>query len=148
MGQHKDKYPSSHPYSIAKFRCPCCNSLSDQYKSVEKFQRLLEHISDKTKKFWTITSAFRCLTQNKKVGGADKSDHLSMLAIDIAYATNTDLFSLVSNILNYQHRLKYRYIRIYKNHVHVSLESPVANAFDKLVPGLNRGREPILAIAW
>lgn len=136
----KDKFPAKHPYSIAKFYCPCCHSLTDTHRSVEKFQRLLVFISNHTKKFYTITYGFRCLTRNKKVGGAEKSDHLAMLAIDVAYETIIDLYQFVKYLTAYDNHLSFRYIRIYKDHIHISLNSTVMNAFEK--------REPKLSIAF
>lgn len=131
-----DKFPRNHPYSITKFFCPCCNSLSDQYKSVEKFQRLLMFISHHSKYYYTITSAFRCLTQNKKINGAEKSDHLSMLAIDVAIDSTIHRYQFLKYLLMRDNVIRYRYIRIYKNHIHISLESPVAKAFDNQEPEL------------
>lgn len=120
----KSTLPSHHPYALKSFICPCCGNLDDHNNTMWKLQSMLMYVATKAKKFYPITSGYRCLRHNKAVGGAQLSDHMSMLAVDIGCDNATDRFEIVKNLMPFNNEI--RLIRLYQNHIHISLRHPQA----------------------
>lgn len=77
----KDKLSAN--FKVSEFACHgdrCCDTVLIDEKLVEYLQAIRDHFGKPV----TITSAYRCETHNKKIGGATGSRHTKGQAADIA----------------------------------------------------------------
>lgn len=71
-------------FSLHEFDCNCgCEMPDDVKKNVKELAENLQNLRDKINKPVKITNSYRCVSHNKKVGGAKKSQHLKGKAADI-----------------------------------------------------------------
>lgn len=82
--QENNKVKLSKNFSSYEFRCglgsPCsCSTILIDDKLVEYLQKIRDHFG----KSITITSGYRCLSYNKRIGGATGSYHSKGMAADI-----------------------------------------------------------------
>lgn len=82
--QENDRVQLSKNFNSYEFRCglgsPCsCSTILIDDKLVEYLQMIRDHFG----KSVTITSAYRCTSYNKKIGGATSSYHSRGMACDI-----------------------------------------------------------------
>jgi peptidoglycan hydrolase-like protein with peptidoglycan-binding domain len=74
-----DKTPLTANFSRSEFQCSCgCSAQMIDEELAEKLQT----VRDKLGVPLTITSGYRCLTHNNKIGGSKSSKHLYGLAAD------------------------------------------------------------------
>lgn len=87
-------------FSAREFACNHCRTLLIDEELVKKLQELRNIIN----KPIVITSAYRCPTHNKNIGGSSKSLHMQGKAIDFVLGrTDTkaiDIFNISKNIFN------------------------------------------------
>lgn len=70
----------SKNFNRKEFACKCgCGFMAVDIQLIELLQDLRERFNAPL----TITSACRCPSHNKKVGGASKSQHVNGMAVDI-----------------------------------------------------------------
>lgn len=100
-------------FTDAEFRCPCCNNIKYDMQLVDKLQILRNILATPI----TITSGYRCIHQNLKVGGYSKSLHMVGIAADIKVKQELmgDLKRLAPLVF-YNNG-----VGIYPNHVHVDM---------------------------
>ena len=82
--QESSRTQLSKNFNSYEFRCglgsPCaCSTILIDYKLVEYLQKIRDHFG----KSVTITSAYRCPSYNKRIGGATGSYHSKGMAADI-----------------------------------------------------------------
>lgn len=82
--QENEKIQLSKNFNSYEFRCglgsPCsCSTILIDDKLVEYLQKIRDHFG----KSITITSAYRCPSYNKRIGGATQSYHSRGMAVDI-----------------------------------------------------------------
>lgn len=96
-----------------EFMCPCCKKIKISYDLVDRLQIVRELIGVPI----TVTSGYRCKTQNKKVNGYEKSLHMQGLAADIKVRQDKmqDLKDICKKVF-YD-----KGVGIYPNHVHVDM---------------------------
>lgn len=68
----------------------------------------------------TITSGFRCNELNKRVGGASRSDHLNMLAVDIQ--GSIEVLTQIEFCCTFVLPNLFRFVKVYPNkgYIHIS----------------------------
>ena len=66
-----------------------------------------------------ISSGFRTVMHNKSVGGVANSSHIKGLAADVKYRNSNELMLIVKSLI----LAGFTRIKIYKNHVHVDLDT-------------------------
>ncbi|NPB03712.1 MAG: peptidase M15 [Thermotogae bacterium] len=94
-------------------KCGCGRVLIDS-----RLILLLDALRDYLKKPVVITSAYRCPSHNRTVGGVSNSEHVHGLAVDIACTSSRDRYDIVKFAMgNGIER-----IGIAKNFVHLGLD--------------------------
>ncbi len=81
----------------SEFVCPCCKSLQIDMRLIKGLEDLRSRIGKPLK----ITSGYRCPEHNKKVGGAQASEHVKGLAVDVALPkgiTLEEMFKAASQV--------------------------------------------------
>jgi uncharacterized protein YcbK (DUF882 family) len=99
--------------------CKCCRQLPKP-ELIAKLQEL----RDAYGKPMVITSGYRCPNQNKKVGGAPNSKHVSGEAVDIACTDAAERYKL----LRLAFTLGFGGIAYSKSFVHFDIRSPLSPA--------------------
>ncbi len=97
-----------------EFDCPHCGKLFIS----EKLLLLLNELRERINKPLIITSGFRCIEYNRRIGGVPNSAHTKGLAVDIACETSTDRFYIVS----FATQLGFRRIGINKRFIHLDID--------------------------
>jgi len=80
---------------------------------------ILDKIREEFGKPIKITSGYRTVKHNEKVGGKEKSSHLKGLAVDIACDNSLDRFHLISLFIKYN----ITRIGVAKNFIHIDIDS-------------------------
>ena len=97
------------------FACPCCGRNFIDLKLVMKLDlaRTIAGIP------FIINSACRCEKHNYDVGGSVTSSHKEGLAVDIKCVNSVDRFIIINALI----RVGFVRILIYKNFIHVDIDS-------------------------
>lgn len=66
-------------FTRKELECPCCQRCEMTDELLDKLQALRDRLGFPL----IVTSGFRCLEHNKKVGGSPRSQHLKGNAVDI-----------------------------------------------------------------
>jgi uncharacterized protein YcbK (DUF882 family) len=80
---------------------------------------MLDRVRDKFDKPMYITSGYRTVEHNAKVGGKENSSHLKGLAVDISCKTSLDRFDLINCLLD----VGFNRIGIASTFIHVDIDS-------------------------
>ncbi len=104
------KYPD---FSSDEFECRDCK-LCDIDAGIP---RRLQLIRDKLNQPITITSGFRCPTQNDTVDGDSKSRHLNGTAVDVSVDSNMRIPFLLEALTLFTS------IGVYSGHFHLAIKS-------------------------
>jgi zinc D-Ala-D-Ala carboxypeptidase len=105
-------------FSISEVACRCglnCDAAEMQ----ESVMFLLQRLRDLYNKPMRISSARRCRSWNKEVGGSKNSKHLHGLAVDILVFNDADRYELVRLAMS----LGFNGIGVGKNFVHLDARS-------------------------
>lgn len=100
-------------FSRREFLCPCCGRAEISPRLVET----LQGIRDAVRRPIRLSSAWRCVTHNQAVGGAEGSEHLGGTAADIVCETPEDRYQLVMAAM----AAGVRRIKLYPHHVHIGV---------------------------
>jgi len=105
-------------FSDDEFRCPCCGFLYVDQDLLNGLDMMREKLQAPIR----LSSACRCVAHNKKVGGAQKSYHLTTndqpcRAVDIKAKTGLEKYL----ILKYALELGFGGIGVYKAHIHIDV---------------------------
>jgi zinc D-Ala-D-Ala carboxypeptidase len=73
--------PLSKDFTVEEFKCPCGECLGGRMR--EAFVKKLQAMRDAAGITMKVTSGFRCMKYNAKVGGESDSQHLLGNAADI-----------------------------------------------------------------
>ena len=115
------KFPYELQYfKEAEFSCKCgCGKNNIDFDLVSDLHkaRTISKIP------FFITSACRCESHNKKVGGVENSSHLKGLAVDILADTSIKRFS----ILNALFFVGFSRFVVYDNFIHVDIDYSKSN---------------------
>ena len=106
-------YHLSKNFQVYEFSCSGSEVILYSQKHVDNLQVIRDHYNKSIK----ITSGFRNITVNKKVGGVDQSDHMIGLATDIVVSgvSSKELKLVVNKVVGYYSNI----ITYYNtNHVH------------------------------
>lgn len=101
-------------FTTREFACPCCG----ESRMDEDFVLKLDRARDGAGTLFHITSGFRCIEHNQKVGGSVSSSHMKGRAVDIATANSVDRFKILSALL----RTGFKRIGVGKTFIHVDLD--------------------------
>jgi len=99
-------------FCLSEFQCPCCAHViihSDLLKLLVKLRNLVREPI-------YINSGFRCIKENKKVSGVDKSYHLFGMAADISLRSKR-----LMDIAEFAHSVGFKGIGVYKNFLHLDV---------------------------
>ena len=104
------EYPDGRVISF----CDCgCGG----YAMLNEYVAKLYHFRySNTIKGYLLSSLYRCVSENKREGGATNSHHLFGDAIDIFYSTHHSLYELVKLVKS----LPFSELIIYSNFIHVA----------------------------
>ena len=104
----------SRNFTRSELQCPCCQKCEINPVLLTRIQSLRDLLGP-----ITITSGYRCLKQNKKVGSAKNSQHLKGNAVDIRIKKLDSIrrFKLIKNV----YMLGFTGIGIGKNNFHVDI---------------------------
>ena len=83
-------------FTPEEFACPCCGKCEMEQEFVKKLDELRDWIGEPL----NITSGFRCVKHNKKVGGSENSAHLKGLAADIYIPNSTFRYKIIAFALS------------------------------------------------
>lgn len=113
----------SKNFSKSEFLCPCGNCiLHIEPRLIEALQKLRDLAASEIK----VLSGYRCVSHNKQVGGAPRSQHLSGIAADIRIKDNTleEMAMLAAQVEAFKHGG----IGVYPqaNFIHVDVRGSVA----------------------
>ena len=98
-----------------EFSCPCCGKNKVAGELVAKLQELRDIIGEPI----FITSGYRCIVENKKVGGHSKSAHLLGKGVDIQVKGWLPMpFAHIAS------KIKGIRIGIYPEHIHIDIVKP------------------------
>ena len=97
------------------FSCSCCgkNFINLKLVMMLNLARIIAGIP------FIINSACRCEKHNFNVGGSDTSSHKKGLAVDIRCTNAVNRFIIISALM----RVGFTRILIYKNFIHVDIDS-------------------------
>jgi hypothetical protein len=99
-------------FNREEFACPCCGEVKVSEILVDKLQELRDVIN----KPIIITSGYRCLQYNKKVGGYSHSPHLTGEAADIKIkGMSTVTIAMIARHISYIR------LGLYPNHLHIDI---------------------------
>lgn len=101
-------------FSESEFKCgdePCFDKMN------KKFITKLERARSFSLTPYKITSSWRSVEHNKKVGGSRTSSHLRGLAVDIAAPTSSDKYEIIKSLLRVFTR-----IGVGSNYLHVDAD--------------------------
>lgn len=113
-------------FSPSEFRCRCGHCNHSSYPTTPLSKELRAYLDALRLAYGApivITSGWRCLSHNRIVGGAAKSDHLSGIAADISAADFGELVSIhrsMWELLPRYHRM-YDHIDKDRRYIHISL---------------------------
>ncbi len=74
----------SENFSLHEFECRCCGQVKLERELLTRLQEMRNYLDAPL----IITSGYRCLQHNTKVGGAPKSQHMMGRAADISLANH------------------------------------------------------------
>jgi zinc D-Ala-D-Ala carboxypeptidase len=115
----------SKDFTLEEFRCPCCNATPDpESLEFKYFVGKLQEIRDMCRFPLKITSGFRCVKHNKKVGGEKDSSHLLGIAVDIAINNDYTRLAFLSSAI----QVGIKRIGIAKTYIHVDIDDGKDNA--------------------
>lgn len=78
-----------------EFLCPCCGKANMDNEFLEELDAA-RHFAGVSFK---LTSAYRCMSHNKKVNGSETSSHLKGLAVDIFCDNSAERVSIIDGLL-------------------------------------------------
>jgi len=99
-------------FYLSEFQCPCCSRViihSDLLKYLVKLRNLIREPL-------FINSGFRCIDENKKVGGVEKSYHLFGMAADISVKQKN-----IMDLAEFAHSIGFKGIGVYKTFLHLDV---------------------------
>jgi len=103
-------------FNLKEFECPCCKKVMLHSNLLSKLIKLRDLIKEPL----YINSGFRCIIENKKVGGVDNSFHLIGMAVDVSVRTIS-----IQELLYFAEAQKFGGIGIYKNFLHLDIRSKI-----------------------
>jgi len=107
-------------FNYSEFDSP--DEVGSGKKMNPKLLIMLDRVRDKFDKPMYITSGYRTVEHNTKVGGKENSSHLRGLAVDIACKTSVDRFDLINCLLD----VGFNRIGIAGTFIHVDIDSEKA----------------------
>lgn len=109
----------SEDFTSKEFNCPCCGKNSVSPTLINLLQRLREWVGEPI--YISKGGGVRCEKYNKKIGGYEKSPHLTGEAADI-HCKNTDIYklALMANLLKFP-RIG---IAPFSHYIHVDVVKP------------------------
>lgn len=66
-------------FNLKEFECPCCHAVKLSSEALQRLTRFRYIVGRPV----TITSGYRCQSENTKIGGHPNSYHMQGMAIDI-----------------------------------------------------------------
>ena len=96
-------------FNKSEFECKCgCEMPEDVFLQIQKLASQLQYIRDFIRLPINITSAYRCPTHNKEVGGVSNSQHILGKAADIQVDDSSPeaIYQVIDTLAEYGHVLQ------------------------------------------
>lgn len=115
-------------FSKSEFDCKCgCVMPNDVLENIKELAYHLQRLRDKLDKPIKINSAYRCVTHNRKIGGAKNSQHILGNASDIVVKDMKpiEVFNFVDK-LQRLNMFKLGGLKAYKTFTHLDIRGFIA----------------------
>lgn len=89
-------------FNLSEFECNCgCEMPRDVRNNIIKLASQLQLIRNSVGKAIRLTNAYRCVSHNKKVGGATNSQHLLGKAADLQISGHKpkEVFNIIESLI-------------------------------------------------
>lgn len=97
-------------FNKEEFCCKCCGGLPPSVR--ENIEALVENVLDPAREKFggpiLVNSGYRCMANNPKVGGVQRSQHLRGEAADISCADNEHLAEILEQNGKYDQLIRYQ----------------------------------------